>query len=71
MFYVINLLRRSDRKTEFLKKIEETGLSLDDVEVRIAATVQSHYNVWKKIANNPDSDFGVVMEDDIFFPYLN
>jgi GR25 family glycosyltransferase involved in LPS biosynthesis len=93
MFYVINLLRRSDRKTEFLKKIEETGLSLDDVEVteavdgtevgvstniigitddydgnpRIAATVQSHYNVWKKIANNPDSDFGVVMEDDIFF----
>jgi GR25 family glycosyltransferase involved in LPS biosynthesis len=91
MFYIINLLRRSDRRTEILKKIEETGLSLDDIEIteavdgitpfestvvgqpndynnnpRIAATIQSHYNIWEKIALG-DSDFGVVLEDDIFF----
>lgn len=37
-----------------------------DSNPRIAATIVSHYNAWKSIAESKE-DFGVILEDDIFF----
>lgn len=85
MFYVLNLTRRTDRKTDFTKRFNDLEISdpLEFVEAidgskqelnrlgnyenpRLAATAQSHYKIWKLIAES-DKSYGVVLEDDILF----
>ena len=87
MFYVLNLTRRTDRKTDFTKRFNDLEISdpLEFVEAidgskqelnrlgnyenpRLAATAQSHYKIWKLIAES-DKSYGVVLEDDILFHY--
>ena len=84
-FYVLNLLRRSDRKNNFTKKFSDLGIS-DSFE--FVEAIDGSYPISKNNYDNPrllatakshykiweliaesDKSYGVVLEDDILFHY--